>query len=239
MAKINPIFGKFQGKVGGTVFAIRNGEQILREYNPAPRNPSTPAQVAARARLKLLSQLSAVMAPVIAIPRDGAVSSRNLFVKANYAASSFAEDEASISLTSVKITKSVVAMPPISVTASNDKSIAYIRPAGRVGTLDVNRVVYAMFEKQADSALRFIGTAVATSEGVDRDWPANFPAVTSEVVVYAYGVRDNTQAARAIFGDMEAVSGETIAQLVVSRALTETDVTLTETVGWQGIPQQE
>lgn len=230
MAKIYGINGVITGKLGAAVYAVRNGEQISRQYQPIVSNPSTEAQVKARAKLKLMSQLSAVMASVIAIPRMGAVSSRNLFVKLNYANVSFATNAATINLMGVKLTKSVVSMPAISLDRSPEAIRAFIASAGRVGNLDVDRVVYCMFEKLTDETLRYVGSAVASSAGELNNWGVVMPAPSNEVIVYAYGVRLNSEAARAIFGDMTIPSATLIANLVVTRSLTESDVTLTETV---------
>ena len=113
MAKIYGLFGSMTGKVADVVMSVRNGEQIARKYQPIVTNPNTPAQVEARAKLKLMSQLSAVMASVIAIPRKGNVSSRNGFVKKNYQSLTYASQQADIALANVQLTDSVVAMPSI------------------------------------------------------------------------------------------------------------------------------
>lgn len=231
MAKINPIFGKFQGKLGGNVFAIRNGEQIIREYNPSPQNPSTSAQVAARAKLKLLSQLSAVYAPVIAMPRRGAVSSRNLFVKKNIVLASYAENEASINLPSVQLTNSVVGIPQLVVSTTDTTTIDV-----SLGSLnvDVNRVIYVAFRKRTDKTMSLYSSIVVSEKGTSTaPFGGTMPYTNNELVIYAYGVRDNTDAARAMFGNIEATTGEQVASLITERRLTEADITLTETVGVQ------
>lgn len=224
MAKINPIFGKFQGKLGGTVFAIRNGEQILREYNPSPLNPSTVSQIEARAKLKLMSQVSAVMAPVIAIRRQGPVSSRNMFVKTNYPLATYADNTASIMLTGIQLTKSVVALPALAASRSGSNINLNLNSP----TL-VDRVVYIVFSKQSDNTLRLVTSKVVTTPGSGNNFATEI-AVSNEVnVVYAYGVRDNTEAARVTFGNMQVLSAETVAKLIASRVLLDSDVTLTET----------
>lgn len=230
MAKIYGLFGSLTGKLADTVMAVRNGEQLARKYQPVVFNPSTPAQVAQRAKLKLLSQLSAVMAPVIAIPRVGSVSSRNLFTKKNFPNVTYATDEASVNLVNVQITNSVVGIPSVVATRLEENIFASLTSQD----VDVDRVVYAIFEKRADKSIRLLGTSVATTAGTQASpWGASLPLTTNEVVVLAYGVRDNTENARAKFSNLEAVTGENVASLLVSRALTETDVTLTETVGVQ------
>ena len=217
------------GKLADTVMSVRNGEQLARKYQPVVFNPSTPAQVAQRAKLKMLSQLSAVMAPVIAMPRVGSVSSRNLFTKVNFPETSYETDKASINLALVQLTSSVVALP--SVIASRDEAniIANLTSLD----VDVDRVVYALFAKNGNS-LRYVASAVAKEAGtLAAPWGTELPLVNDEVVVLAYGVRDNNENARTIFGNLQAPTAESVASLIVQRTLTGADITLTRTRGYQ------
>lgn len=227
MAKIFGLFGTMTGKVADVVMVVRNGVQVVRKYQPVVSNPSTQAQVAARARLKLMSQLAAVMGPYIAIRREGIVSSRNLFIKANYPLSSFADSMADISLESVQLTSSVVSLPALNLLrdTSNISASISITP----GTDNLSRVVYIAFAKEYDDTLRFFGQRVVSEPGQQGTFTATFPNSSRALVVYAYGVRDNTDAASVVFGNLEVPTAEDVAQLVVSRVLTESDVTLTET----------
>lgn len=222
------------GRLAGSVFAIRNGETIERAYQPVVANPSTPAQVAVRAKLKLISQLSAVMAPVIAIPRQGAASSRNLFTKVNYQLSTFSNDTANVTLANVQLTKSVVALPSIDALRTETGIVASLSGAAGLGSVDVSRVVYCLFDKQADGELRFVASRVATEPSADGDWKVrDLPLISDAALVLAYGVRDNSESARVLFGNMTAPSAETIAKVITSRVLLESDVTLTETRGYE------
>lgn len=214
-----------QGKVADVVMAVRNGEQIVRKYQPVVSNPSTPNQVAARAKLKLLSQLSAVMAPVIAMRRSGTMSARNVFVKSNYPAATFVGDEADITLADVKITKSVISMSEVTASRGNNNVTVQLASSMQ----DLSRVVYAFFAKQNDKTLRYVGSEVVTVPGETAVWSATKSISGIPHVVYAYGVRDNTEAARTKFGDMEAPTAEEVAKLIVSSVLTEGDISLTET----------
>lgn len=232
MALIYGLFGAMSGKVADVVMSVRNGQQIVRKYQPVVSNPKTVNQYTTRARFKLLSQLSAVMAPVIAIPRNGGVSSRNRFTQKNFRLSTFVNDAANITLVDVQLTDSVVAFPQISGNRTSDAISAYIDNAQNLGTIDVNRVIYSMFVKQADNKFRFVTSRVATSAG-DGGWGvADFPLVNEEVVIYGYGVRDNNETASLYFGNLETITAAIVAQLVVSRTLTERDITLTETRGF-------
>ena len=233
MAKIYGLFGSMTGKLADTVMTVRNGEQIARKYQPAVYNPSTPAQIGARAKLKLLSQLSAVMAPVIAMPKQGSMSSRNLFTKENYGLTTYTDGQADINLNSVKLTKGVVALPGIVATAAAG---GYSVNLSTSLPVDVDRMVYVSFNKQNDGALRFTGSVVVTEP--TGSWQGLVPASgTGETVIYAYGIRDNNQSAKAKFGNMQALSAETIAKLIVTKTLLESDITLTETVGLTVVPE--
>lgn len=226
MAKIYGLFGSMQGKVADVVMAVRNGEQIVRKYQPIVSNPKSDAQIAARAKLKLLSQLSAVMAPAIAIPRRGSVSSRNLFTKKNYALSSFSNNQADIALLGIQLTDSVIGMPTIN--AVRGESGVTVSLLSRNSSF-ANRVVYVLFSKGSDGLLRLVASEVVSSPG-DGSWStSSLPLVSGEGVVFAYALRDNTQAARVAFGNLQVVSAETVAKLVVRRVLTESDVTITQT----------
>lgn len=230
MAKIYGLFGSMTGKVADVVMAVRNGEQIARKYQPVVSNPSTEAQVASRAKLKMLSQLSAVCAPVIAIPRMGAVSSRNRFVKRNYSLATYEDNQAKITVADVQLTESVVGLPPVGASRSAGGAIDVFLSSQ---TVDVDHVVYAMFEKRDDNSYRLVDSKVSNEagEGGGIGWQASFGSNSNECVVLAYGVRDNSEIAKTRFGNLETAPATTIARLVVTRALTEADITLTETVG--------
>lgn len=225
MAKIYGLQGNITGKLGNSVMAVRNGEQIVRQYQPIVANPSTAAQVEARAKLKLMSQLSAVMAPYIAIPRVGAVSSRNRFVSENYGSATYSENTANINMSSVKLTKSVLGIATPTVTRAG--SVLTFLFASNPG--DYDRIVYVVISKGNDAELRAIGSV--TSSDKESGFTATMEAVPGgETYVYAYGVRLNTEAARTIFGNMTCPTGADIAKLLVTSKLTMNDVSLSETV---------
>lgn len=226
-----------RGKVGASVFVVRNGVTIERQYQPAVFNPNTQKQVAARAKLKALSQLSEVMASVIAMPRRGLVSARNLFTKANYGAVSFVDNEASIALTSVKITEGILSLPTLQLGRGTTGISAQLS----VAAPEYDRVVYAMFRRNPDNSLLYVTSAVI-EKGTDT---APVYATTLETsyttqafVVYAYGVRDNSEAARVAFGNVSVPSAEMVASLIVSRTLLESDISLSETVAAISAPPQ-
>lgn len=225
MAKIYGLFGAMTGKLADTVMAVRNGEQLARKYQPIVYNPSTPAQVAQRAKMKMLSQLSAVLGPVIAFRRSGSVSARNLFTKKNFSKVSFADDEASIQLSQIDLTGGIIALPAIIITRASENFSVRLSS----GIADLSRVVYVLLMKQSDEKLRIAGTSVATVGGTDNNWPSTLPLTTNDGVILAYGVRDNTERARVTFGDLIAPTAESVAKVITTASLLENDVSVTET----------
>lgn len=233
MAKIYGINGVITGKLGAAVYAVRNGEQISRQYQPIVANPQTAGQTAARAKLKLVSQMSAVMGPVIAIRREGAVSSRNLFTKVNYPLATFTGNTANIQLESIQLTKSSVTIPALNVTKGEGATLN-LALAGNDG-IGADRVVYCVFVKQSDDSLRFATSRIVTVAGADNRYAETLSveSASDNYVVYAYSIRDNNGNAKVAFGNVEVVTAETVAKLVTSRTLSETDITLSRTVGQQ------
>lgn len=110
------ITGKLSGKMGSAVFRVRNGQQVVTQYNPIVANPNTKAQQGPRSKFKLLSQLAAVLSPgfgtlnVVRRPAKGTPSKRNAFMKINYPTVNIQggsdETVADIQMAKIKLTSS-------------------------------------------------------------------------------------------------------------------------------------
>lgn len=122
------ITGKLSGKMGAAVFRVREGQQIVTQYNPIVKNPNTSGQQAQRAKFKLMSQLSAIMAPgfgtmgTINRPARGKGTQRNAFTQLNM---SLVEVEtqgqeilAKVPMEQLKLTSSFRYLPNIQLTSS-------------------------------------------------------------------------------------------------------------------------
>ena len=82
--KLTSIIGKGTGKLGGSVFAISEGRQIVREYQSKVSNPRTEKQQAQRTRFAGLVLLARELAPsLMFLGRRAGVSERNEFVRRN------------------------------------------------------------------------------------------------------------------------------------------------------------
>lgn len=219
------------GRLAGSVFAIRNGETIERAYQPVVYNPNTPAQVQNRAKLKLLSQVSAVYAPYIAIPRKGNASTRNLFVKKNYGATTYSDGSADVNLLRIALTNGVVGLPTINATVEgNNVNVALSSNASAA----FDNVMYVAFRRGSDGLIRAIGSVNVNTPGADGGFAGTIPfAAAAGVVIYAYGVRLNTESARVMYSDLSSRAETTPATIVAfintTRSSSVNDITLSET----------
>lgn len=121
--KITSIVGTGTGKLGGSVFAVSNGQQVVRAYQPRVANPKTSTQVAQRAKLKLASQFAAAMSrELYPFGRTGMVSPRNKFVSNLFSGEvvTYDNNKAEIDLSLVRLTPSRVDMFSISVSKTDN-----------------------------------------------------------------------------------------------------------------------
>lgn len=229
MARINSILGKINGKVGNMVFASTGGEVIAREYNPNVSNPSTTAQVDQRAKLKLLSQLAAALAPVIVIPKEGLKSSRNLFIKKNFGSVDANDGIAQVTYENLQITNGNAALPAIHIVRS--------QAAGEQVYLEercdaaVSRVVYILYKKTSEKTLQYVQSVVAENATTEGNFPAQLLYVEGDIVIFAYGMKDLNSKATAKYDNYNVESGLDIAQLAMSRSISLSDYQFTQTRG--------
>lgn len=229
MAKVTGINGKASGKVGATVYAVNSGVQIAREYNSQVANPNTEAQQDTRSKFKLMSQLSAVMAPVIAIKKEGIVSARNIFSKINFPACTFQAGVANINLNKVQLTKSNRSLGGFTANRTGGAAIAVALKNDMNASLD--KVVYCLFEKQITGELLLKGSAVVETAGAGGTFAGSLPASTGAVVVYAYGIKVNEAGANAKFGNLIAPTAEDVAKLLVTSSEVAAGTSVTATAG--------
>lgn len=134
MANMYGITGKLSGKMGSAVFRVRDGQQVVAQYNPVVKNPNTDAQQSARAKFKLISQLAAIMSPGFGSmntsksPAKGQPSQRNAFASINYELISTSEGDsgvvASIPMEKLQLTSSKLRFGAIEVTSPEAGSIS-------------------------------------------------------------------------------------------------------------------
>lgn len=221
---------KGSGKLGNMVVSTVAGETIARDYNPNVANPSTSAQVNQRARMKLMSQLSAAFAPVIAIPKDGLKSSRNLFSKKNFPLTFAANGIAQISYENIQLTDGNTGLPALNVSRDDENQSINAYLASNPGA-NVAKVVYILYKKSSEQRLQYVGSAVASVPDDDNDFPAILPYATGDIIVYAYGIKDTGASASGSYGNYVVNNAEDIAQLVGTRSVAASGMAMTQTRG--------
>lgn len=229
MARINSIIGKVTGKIGGMVFSSTGGEVIAREYNPNVSNPNTTKQVDQRAKLKLMSQIAAALAPVIVIPKEGLKSSRNLFIKKNFSSVDAVSGVAQVTYENLQITAGNAALPAIHILRSQQGGVqVYLEERADAA---VSRVVYIMYKKTSEKTLQYMQSVIAENATAEGTFPASLYYVEGDIVIFAYGMKDLNGKATAKYSDYAVESGLDIAKLAMSREMNLKDYQFTMTRG--------
>lgn len=229
MAKQTSLFGKISGKIGSVVFSTSGGETISREYNPHVSNPSTMAQVNQRARLKLMSQLSASLAPVIAMTKEGLMSKRNKFTKYNFDNCYSENGVAQITYENVQLTEGSIGLPTIVATRALESGVTIQLAESAVDS--VSRVVYIMYRKTAEQKLQLVASVIANAPGDGGTFPASLPYIEGDIILYAYGMRDTNESATANYGNMQVANAVDVARLTAVRKISSEDYQFTQTRG--------
>lgn len=226
--KLNGLLGTGSGKLGTSVFTTVKGTQIVRQHQPVVTNPSTKLQVAQRSRFKLVSQIAASMADVIAIPRIGLTSSRNLFIKKNMPVVHGNVEGARVSYEKLQLTNGTATLPAIIVNRSASRLNLELEGDAR-GI--VNRVIYCIFTKNSDGQLILNTSAVVSDAGADGYFTLDIPIIAGDLAIYAYGMKDTSASASATFGNYKVTNASDIATLVSNRSISSKDFIFTKTRG--------
>lgn len=200
--KLNGFVGKGSGKLGSSVFAISGGEQIVREYNPRVANPNTDAQVAQRAKMKLMSQLAAALAPGLAFKKVNLVSARNQFVSKNIGLCQYQNSKAEVEMTKLALTGG---SQPFNTLERGEVSAssAEVVVQGDIAT-DITKVVFVVV-KQVDN-----DKIVVEDVSIEDIVAGTAPSVAVSLgqgeskMVYAYGYKPTTGSSSGNYGDISA-----------------------------------
>lgn len=244
MGKVTSLYGKTMGKIGSIVFSTSGGQTIAREYNPHVANPNTMAQINQRARMKLMSQLSASLSPVIAMRKEGLTSARNKFVQKNFGASYASEGVAQISYENVQLTSGNSALPQIKWETSTDTEIpSLLAYFSDEPSASISRVVWCLFRKSDEGKLELVTSIITSARGASGGtnfFQVAFPNIPLDedthvleydYVIYAYGMSDTSERATARYGNLNVQSATDIARLIATRTISFEDYQFTQTRG--------
>lgn len=245
MGQVTSLYGKTMGKIGSIVFSTSGGKTIAREYNPHVANPNTMAQVNQRARMKLMSQLSASLSPVIAMRKEGLSSARNKFVQKNFGVSYASEGVAQISYENVQITSGNAGLPQVKWVADVDDGHDLYAFFSDEPSTNIARVVYCLFRKTDEGKLEFVTSKITSQRNApvtNRYFQVRFenisiitggatPVLGANYVIYAYGMSDTSERASAQYGNLNVQNATDIARLVATRTISFSDYQFTQTRG--------
>lgn len=221
------------GKLGNAVYSEVGGVCVARAYRSSISNPSTPAQVAQRAKMKLITQVGATMAPIIAIPKSGMVSARNKFTSKNFGLTSYTDGVAEINLNGVQITDGHSSLPALTVANESGTGLSVQLSAGADAA--ISRVVYCVYAINSQGEMVLVGSTIVTEAGSNRTFATSFAYQSGNYIVYAYGMRDMNSAATAKFENLGIQNASTIAQLVSTRTISTNDYQFTKTISYTNI----
>lgn len=231
--KLQGFVGKGTGKLGASVWAVRKGVQIVREYTDKVSNPNTPAQIGQRAKFKLLTQLGAVVAGDGMFFRNlnPGESMRNAFMRANMPAVTLSPtgSVALLNVGEVVLTDGHTTAPTatfnrttgiLSVNLS-DNAMSDIMGIGyAVITLpELGRVIgYSARAEKAEGETTITATIIAG------------PAMMNKTNVLVWGYRFADAAARARYEAIAATETADVVSLEFNRMLREGLIEPTQTV---------
>ncbi len=231
------ITGKLSGKMGSAVFRVREGAQVVAQYNPVVKNPNTEGQQGSRAAFKLMSQLAAVMSPgfgTMSVTKRGGrgtPSKRNAFFGLNYELVSVADTAqgvvASIPMEQLKLTSSFRGVGALSVSGiTNGFTVEINDVPAEVKSVRVVVVNYNTVGGVKQAAIASITDFPVSGSTFDTDYE-DMPA--GDYTVLVYGIIPTESAAGKISldsihtpADDDFVSAVELDKLVSEGAIIET-----------------
>lgn len=232
MAKVNAIFGKATGKVGGSVFQINSGVQIWKEKPTKVTNPNTDAQVAQRAKMKLMSQLAAALAPALAFKKDGLVSARNQFVSKNIGLVSYSEGNgAEVQLDALKLTQGteVLALRANMFSAEGLQGNLAVPVANISNFSHIVIVSIAPQNRVANSPISITDIAVAEVPTTGTTANFGFDLVEGRNIVYVYGIKATSSNSSVAYDDYFWKTASNDAKLTALSSLRSSGATYSDT----------
>lgn len=242
MATMQGITGKLSGKMGSAVFRVREGQQVVAQYNPLVKNPNTAGQQSQRAKFKLMSQLAAVLAPGIGTmgvtkrASSGAGTKRNGFMQKN------------IGLVVTEDTQTgIIAKIPMEQVQLTDSFRPFGSLKALVGTGSIHIDMVAADDKTKSGRIALVGygTMGVTKtplllENIEFDFDASGEASYDfedldegeyTVLVYGYQPSDEVMAKISLDNIHTPAAGGWIAQINLDKALADGSVAVTMTEG--------
>lgn len=162
MSKVVGLIGSASGKLGNIVYAVVNGQQTARIYQPNVSNPKSTAQLLQRAKGNLVGRISGIM-PASAIV--GLSGNSNKMRRARFLANSLKNATATVS--NGVFTAKLEPQALILSEGTGRRTIAFgsMTVEGRGVTITMNRVGYVTPEMWANGDAMFVLVAIDPATG--------------------------------------------------------------------------
>lgn len=215
MAKLYGIGGFATGKKGDTVFAVRNGVQIIRQYNPDIKDPDTASQREVRAKFKLMSQLADTYSPLLLFRRKKMVSPRNQFIKKNFPLAYYESDTAHLMVQYLQLSDGFRFCPHFEVDRSDGEQINVRLLENAVGYL--SGVCYSAVTVAQNGNIEVLDSILVTDAGVQGQFNGVLQYSDSAIDVYAVGIYNlNVNRLYARYGEIEGNAASFLAELMAN-----------------------
>lgn len=230
--KLQGFAGKGTGKLGASVWTVRKGVQVVREYTDKVSNPNTPAQVGQRAKFKLLTQLGAVVAGDGMFFRNlnPGESMRNAFMRANMPAVTLSPtgDVALLNVGAVVLTDGHTTAP----TATFNRSTGVLNvDLAAEAMRDIAGIGYAVMTlPEVGRVIGYSARAEKAEEGTSIEVNIIAPAaLINKTNVLIWGYRFADAAARAKYEAISAAEAADVVALEFNRMIREGLIEPTQT----------
>ena len=229
MATAGSLLQGMQGKLGTMVLRNKVGGGTVAANLPRKTNSNTEAQQKVRSSFKLISQLASQIADIIAIPRDGAKSSRNLFSQINSQLVYANNIGAFIDLEEVQLTKSNNQFVNLSIgREAGEFSVYSLENTKQI----CDKIVILILKANDSGSLSLLNSEIIDSGvEIERNYNNADGKYDGNIVVYAYGIKFETEAARVKYANMNISTADEVAQVVVNRSFSTSEASVTKTSG--------
>ena len=236
------ITGKLSGKLGSAVFRVRDGAQVVAQYNPVVKNPNSEGQQSSRAAFKLMSQLAAVMSPgfgTMSVTKRGGrgtPSKRNEFFKLNYGLVS-TEDTAqgivaSVPMEQLQLTNSFREFGSMNVTQTGEGTITVTMSAAGAGHKGGKVVLVGYGSMSVTKSPRVIDIADYDYVGGSKTIQfTDLPEGDYTVLAYGYIASDELLAKTSLDNLHTPEDESYIGQVNLEKALADGSIVCTMTTG--------
>ena len=215
MAKLYGIGGLATGKKGDTVFVVRNGVQIIRQYNPEIKDADTANQQEVRAKFKLMSQLAEKFSSLLLFRRKKMISPRNQFIKKNFPLAYYESNTANLMIQYLQLSDGFRFCPHFAVDRSDGEHINVRLLENAVGYL--SGVCYSAVTVAQNGSITVLGSVLVTEAGSQGQFNGVLPYSSSAIDVYAIGIYNlDVNRLNIRYGNIQGRSALFLAQLMIT-----------------------